>query len=191
MAGQIGPRRVVSREHVVRGACRYFLLYGTVDMDPLAEHLAISRATLYRVVHSRDALLADVLWRLGERLLMRARRQRSRGGVDGVIEVTRHFTGSLRRSRAFRAFLSGEPETAARVLFIAPDGVHRRVVRMQKDILIEADDAREWSPDNLDQLAFLYVRIVESALYAELLNCLRIDGDLAERAARAVLRPAG
>src|SRR3954467_10934199 len=58
------PRRAVSREQVTAGACRLFLERGTVDMDELALRLAISRATLYRVVHGRDQLLGDVLWRL-------------------------------------------------------------------------------------------------------------------------------
>ena len=48
------PRRVVSESDVVRGGCRYFLRHGTLEMDALAGSLAISRATLYRVVHSRD-----------------------------------------------------------------------------------------------------------------------------------------
>lgn len=46
-------RRVVTREQVVRGGCRYFLRHGTVDMDQLASALSISRATLYRVVQPR------------------------------------------------------------------------------------------------------------------------------------------
>src|SRR5687768_6039636 len=73
-------RRVVSERDVVRGGCRLFLERGTVEMDALAGSLAISRATLYRVVHSRDRLLGDVLWQLGEATLTRARAQRTASG---------------------------------------------------------------------------------------------------------------
>lgn len=180
-------RRVVSREQVVHGACRFFLRHGEVDMDGVARSLAISRATLYRVVHSRDGLLGDVLWRLGERQLVQARLRRRNGGVEGVLEITRHFVDRLRGAAPFRAFLRGEPETAARVLFNGSGAVHRRAVSAQKQILLEVPG--EWCAGPLDQVAFLYVRIVESAIYAELLGGQPLDRDLAERAARSVLLP--
>jgi hypothetical protein len=71
---------VVSRDDVVRGGCRHFLRHATIDMDALAGDLSISRATLYRVVHSRDGLLGDVLWRLAKRMLDDARRERTATG---------------------------------------------------------------------------------------------------------------
>lgn len=183
MSGPCRARRVVSREQVVRGACRFFLRHGAVDMDGVARSLAISRATLYRVVRGRDVLLGEVLWLLGERALARARRERRCAGVDGVLEVTRRFADELRVSAPFRAFLRAEPETAARVLF--HPSVHRRAVRAQREILLEVSGP--WSAAALDQVAFLYVRIVESAIYAELLGGVPLDHALAERAARAVL----
>ncbi|NUT47868.1 MAG: hypothetical protein HOV94_11250 [Saccharothrix sp.] len=155
-------------------------------MEALAGSLAISRATLYRVVHSRDGLLADVLWVLADRSLARARRERRHNGVEGVLEVTRRFVADLRAAGPFRAFLRGEPETAARVLFHASGGVHRRAVSAQKEILLEVEGG-SWSTAALDQVAFLYVRIVESALYAELLTGMPLDPALAEQAARTVL----
>jgi AcrR family transcriptional regulator len=178
--------RVVTPERVVRGACRFFLRHGTIDMGELAASMAISRATLYRVVHSRDALLGEVLWRLGDALLIRARRARQHSGVDGVIEVTRLFTAQVRAAEPFRAFLRAEPETAARVLLTASGGVHRRAVLAQQEILRE-NSGPAWSPASPHQQAYLYVRLVESALYADLLDDARLDPGLAERAARALL----
>lgn len=180
-----GARRVVSRDQVVRGACEFFLRHGGVDMDRLAAGLAISRATLYRVVHSRDGLLGDVLWLLGDRILLRARQRRTHGDVEGVLEVTRYFVDRLRSAAPFHAFLRDEPETAARVLFNGTGAVHRRAVTAQKQILLEVRGGPETA--ELDQVAFLYVRIVESALYAELLGGTPLDTDLVEQAARTVL----
>jgi hypothetical protein len=179
---------VVSQDQVVRGACRFFLEHGMVDMARLAESLAISRATLYRVAHSRDVLLGEVLWRLAERLLVRARRRRTHTGADGVLEVTRRFAEDLRVAGPFHDFLRSEPDTAARVLFTASGAVHRRVVSVHREILREAH-GDQWPQDALDQAAYLYVRIIESALYAELLGAAPPDAELVERAARAVLRP--
>ncbi|MGA6162442.1 QsdR family transcriptional regulator [Amycolatopsis magusensis] len=188
MAGPDRVRRVVSHEQVVLGACRFFLQHGMVDMDRLAASLAVSRATLYRVAHSRDGLLGEVLWRFTERLLTQARQRRRHAGVDGVLEVTRAFVGQLHAAAPFRAFLRTEPDTAARVLFTTSGVVHRRVVSLQLDILREVHGDRPWSAGSLDQMAYLYVRIIESAVYAELLGAAAPDPELVERAARAVLQ---
>ncbi|XVV00129.1 QsdR family transcriptional regulator [Actinosynnema sp. CA-248983] len=177
----MGARRVVSREQVVRGACRFFVRHGSIDMAGLATGLAVSRATLYRVAHSRDGLLADALWLLADRLLDRARRQRTDGGVDGVLQVTWDFVAQLDSAAPFRRFLCREPATAARVLL---HDVHRRAVAAQRDIL---RGLKPWPPGELDQAAFLYVRVVESVLYAELLGGTPLDRRLAERVARSLL----
>ena len=185
------PRRVVSERDVVRGGCRFFLQHGTLEMDALAASLAISRATLYRVVHSRDRLLGDVLWELGEQVLNRAREQRTATGVDGVIEVTHRFCVSLLRSEPFRDFLRAEPKTANRVLFTPAGGVHARAVAAQKEILLEAARRGELRlAADPDHLAYLYVRIIESTLYAELLNGQQPDLPLAERTIRSLLHAA-
>ncbi|MCO1597489.1 QsdR family transcriptional regulator [Micromonospora sp. RHAY321] len=183
----VPSRRVISAERVVQGGCLFFLRNATVDMDALAGALTVSRATLYRVVHSRDRLLGDVLWRLAERLLTQARAETTTTGVDGVLETTRRFAVAVRQARPFRAFLRAEPATAARVLFTPAGGVHARVVDAQRGILVAAAADPAWSPADLDGAAFLYVRIVESMLYAELIHGRRADPATAERAARAVL----
>ncbi len=179
-----GARRVISERDVVRGGCRHFLRHATLDMQRLAVELSISRATLYRVVHSRDRLLAAVLWRLGEHLLAEARRQRTRPGVEGVLQVTRLFCGRLRESAPYRTFLAAEPDAAARVLFTATGGVHAKMVAAQRQILQEAG-----APATSD-LAFLYVRVIESSLYAELFAGPPVDPAVAERAARSLLSAA-
>jgi hypothetical protein len=185
------PRRVVSESDVVRGGCRYFLRHGTLEMDALAGSLAISRATLYRVVHSRDRLLGDVLWYLGEQMLNRARAERTEPGVEGVIEITRRFCGYLLGAEPFRTFLRGEPKTATRVLFTPAGGVHARAVAAQKEILVETIRRGELRlVGDLDHLAYLYVRIIESSLYAELLTGQEPDLPLAERTIRSLLHQA-
>jgi AcrR family transcriptional regulator len=185
------PRRVVSREQVTAGARQLFLDRGTVDMDELAVRLAISRATLYRIVHSRDQLLGEVIWRLAEEALGRARRARRQTGVDGVLEVTRGFSSRIRRSGSFRHFLTREPETATRVLLTRIGGVHPRAVEAQKMVFCEAAPPGSapggWLRGDVDTLAYLCVRIFESMCYAELLCGRAPDDTLIEDAARALL----
>jgi hypothetical protein len=152
-------RRVLAPGAVVRGAARQFQSSGSLDMDLLATQLAISRATLYRIAGSRDALLGDALWALGGRALDRARAARRRPGVDGVIEVSRRFADRVWSAGAMRRFVAAEPSTAARVLFTPSGEVQRRAVLAQRDIFAEA-----WvkPPGDPLQLALLYVRIMES-----------------------------
>jgi len=160
-------------------------------MDRLAASLNISRATLYRVVQSRDQLLGDVLWRMAERELAAARRERTLPGVEGVLEISRRFCARLGAARPFRAFLLAEPNTASRVLLTPAGGVQRRVVAVQKEILLEAARSGDaWLATDLDRLAYLYVRIFESMLYAEMLTGHLLDPDLAERAAASLLMAA-
>ncbi|MEU4689527.1 QsdR family transcriptional regulator [Actinoplanes sp. NPDC023714] len=176
-------RRVVSDDEVTRAGCHFFLRHGTVDMDGLAAAMCISRATLYRVTHGRDRLLGDVLWRLADRMLAEARRRRTRAGVDGVVEVTHRFAEELLASEPFRRFLTAEPDAAARILLTHAGGLTERVVVTQQEIFREAGLDRA-GPD----VAYLYVRIIESALYAELVAGRPADLALAERAVRTLLR---
>ena len=180
--------RVINVEQVVSAGCRVFLQRGTVDMDELALALAVSRATLYRVINSRDRLLGEVLWRLAEQGFDRARASRTRNGVEGVLEVVHQFSDELLGSRPLRHFIATEPEAATRVLFTASGvGLHRRSVEAVKELFDEADPTGPWIVDDRENVAYLLVRIVESLCFAELLAGTPPDRDLAERTIRALL----
>jgi len=179
---------VVSVDQVTAAGRQYFLQHATIDMDELALALAVSRATLYRVINSRDRLLGEVLWQLAERTMTRARETRTRDGLEGVLDVIRVFSDGLLDSKPFRTFLANEPEAATRVLFTPAGGVHRRAVQLVKDLLAEAEPAEgPWIVGDHDNLAYLVMRIVESLYFAELLAGLPPDRDLAERTTRALI----
>ena len=183
-------RRVIAHDAVVRGAIQHFLRRSTLDMDALAVELAISRATLYRVAQSRDALLAEVFWVLSKLMLDTARAARTRTGVDGVIDISRHFGAQLRSAGTMRRFLADDREAAARVLFTPAGPVHDGIVATQLEIFAEAGLTAELGADaDLEFLAFLYVRIAGSALYAEFFTGRPADFAVAERALRALLSP--
>lgn len=179
--------RVLGRGAAVRGAVRQFQARGSLDMDLLAVELAVSRATLYRIGGGRDALLGDALWVLARRSLDRCRRERERPGADGVIEVSRRFADRLWSAPPMRRFVADDAETAARVLFTPSGEVHRRAVRAQSEIFVEAGAL--CPGDDLFPRAFLYVRLMESVLYGEMIVGRRVDFGVAETALRAVLSP--
>lgn len=184
-------RRVISYDAAVRAAIGLFIRTATVDMDALAQRLCVSRATLYRVVAGRDRLLGDVLWRQAEYLFVQASlvHHASDGeGADRILAVLRRFGVSILGAEPFRTFMAAEPETAIRVLFTPAGGVHERFVCLNRGLIEQAIAAGSYAPPfDLDDLAYVFVRIFESIWYAELLAGLEPDLDVADRVARAVL----
>lgn len=180
--------RVISYEQVVAAGRVQFLRDGTVNLDRLAAELAVSRATMYRLVEGRDRVLGDVLWSFAEPMLEQITGTTRARGFDAIIEVSVRFYQAILRAAPFRHFLSTEPEAAVRVLFTPAGGVHERAIRQQIKIFrtIQERDGIELRED-LESLAYLYVRIAESLLYADLLSGRAPDLRLVERAARAVL----
>lgn len=180
--------RVVTYPEVVTKARHHFERHATINMEGLAAELAVSRATLYRVVASRDRLLGDVLWSLGEPILDNARRAISPRDVDSVLKISRVFYQTIVAAPAFRSFVNDDPQTAIRVLCTPAGAVHERYVRSQRDIL---DEARRYGSlevrSDPDSLAYLYIRIYESMLYADVLIGRPPDVEPAEHAARALL----
>ena len=179
--------RVISVDQTVSAGCQYFLQHGTVDMDQLAVAMAVSRATLYRVISSRDRLLGEVLWQLAKQGMDRARARRTQDGIEGVLEVVRQFSDELLDSKPFRRFIANEPEAATRVLFSPAGGLHRRGVKAVKELFDEAAPAGPWIVDDWDNTAYLLVRIVESQYFAEMLAGTPPDRDLAERTIHALM----
>ncbi len=185
------PRRVVTPEQVAERARAYFLEHATVDMDALTHELAVSRATLYRVVHSRDRLLGDVLWWFAERLFDKVRKERDLPGVEGVLQVTRLFNQRLARADRLRAFLMAEPHCAARVLFTPAGDMLRRHVIVQREIFEDATPPDgPWLRGDLDHLAYLYACTITTGYYADILAGLVPNAEQTERVTRALLTQA-
>lgn len=180
--------RVISYEAIVAGARRHFLRKGTIDMEQLAHELAVSRATLYRAVDGRDRLLGDVLWSLADRTYEQARGRVRGRGVDAILEISHAFTEAVTTAAPFRRFLAEEPQTAMRVLLTPAGGVHERAVALHRELFAEAFDGREDElVGDLDTSAYLYVRLRESILYADIIGGRQPDPEVAERAVRALL----
>lgn len=163
----------------------HYLKHSTIDMDLLAGELAISRATLYRMVGSRDALLGEVFWALGRIFLAEASGEASGTGPDRVIQVSRLFAEMVTGAQQLKQFVAEEPQTAARVLLTTGSDVHHRAVDAQLEIFEASRVGGE--PEDLRRRAFLYVRLMESVVYSPVLGVPEMDFDLAEPALRALL----
>ncbi|WP_229074326.1 QsdR family transcriptional regulator [Actinoplanes sp. DH11] len=164
----------------------HYLHHSGLDMDLLAEELAISRATLYRAVGSRDALLGEVFWAIGRLLLDEAREEAEGHGADRVIAVSRQFAELMCTAQQLREFVAAEPHTAARVLITPVTEVQAKAVAAQLEIFRESGLTGGDETD-LRRRAYLYVRLIESVVHSELLGMPGVDFHLAEPALRALL----
>lgn len=180
-------QRVITYDEVVAAGTDRFEATGTIDLQALAEDLAVSRATLYRVIDGRDRVLGDVVWWFGARHHRRARDEIGGEGVDRAVRVLRRFGETILAQQSFRHFLEAEPDVAARVLFTPSGAVHERFVRANAELLHEVA-AAGGLPFDLDTTAYVVSRVYESMWYADLLSHREPDLDVADRVATAVLQ---
>ena len=186
----MGHGRVVAYDQVVTAAERLWHATEHLDMDELARAVSVSRATLYRVVGSRDRVLGDVLWRSGSRLLDRVAAAAQGDGVDRIVAIAERFDVRLLAYPPLRRLLREEPQTAFRVLMMPEAGVHTRFVARWRELLEQAErDGGLTLPLALDDAAYVFVRIGESVLYSDLLGGREPDLALAAQVQRSLLRP--
>lgn len=179
--------RVRSHDEVVEGAARWFAREATIDMQAIADALAISRATLYRIAGDQDQLLGDVLWLLTARTTAIAEQAARGSGVERLMDTSRRFQALVRDFSPLRRFTEQEPERAFRVLFTAGGDVHRRTVAHWTALLQTAAAAGELTlPFPAEQFAEMFVRLGESMLWSDLLGGSPVDVALWEQVQRAL-----
>jgi AcrR family transcriptional regulator len=177
-----GTTRVVSHDQVLALALRCFHEQSCLDMEQLAAELAVSRATLYRVVGSRERLLGDVLWHQGARAMDHHHAEIDAVGAERFLTLAERFNRGLIDYAPMRRFLREEPDTAYRVLFMPEARVHSRFVQLWRDLFTAAESRGEIRlPFDAGELAYVWVRIGESMLYADLLAGLEPKVELARR----------
>lgn len=142
-----------------------------LDMSALAAELGVGRATLYRWVGSRDALLGEVFWWRARRSHARAARA-SAGltGRDRILTSLQTFLTSAQSDTALHRFLATEPEVALRVLTSQAARVQAGSIAVIERLLAEeADAGRLALVIDRSTLAYVIVRICESFLYADVI----------------------
>ncbi|WP_407317866.1 QsdR family transcriptional regulator [Isoptericola halotolerans] len=184
--------RVITYPTALRTARRQFVASGGPAMDQLTEDLWVSRATLYRVVGSRDRLLGDVLWQLAARTLEQAwGRSADAGqrGVERLLDVARRFDDEVGAHEPLQKYLAVDPVDATRVLFGATARVHVRNVEAWADLVRREQETGNLGPlqFSVAETAFAFVRIGESVLFGSVLAGIEPDRRLGEHLRRTVL----
>jgi AcrR family transcriptional regulator len=143
-----------------------------LDMQSLARHIGVGRATLYRRVGNREQLLDHVIWWRGRRMV--ASQVLMTGHLSGAPRIAAVVAGALRaieRDRPLRALIESEPDVALRILTghrsVAGHGMVSALAS-----LIDLERRRGAFDADVDAptLAYAIIRISEGFLYADVIG---------------------
>ena len=147
-----------------------FMAGERVDMRALALELGVNRATLYRWWGSKELLLGEVISSLAEVTMVNARRAVPGRGAEHVAGVVQLGLEQMHTFPPMRAFLERDPEYALRVLTSRESIVQQRSVARMRDLLAdEVAAGRLRTKADLEDLAYVIIRIGESFLYSDLI----------------------
>ncbi len=174
---------------VFAAAVTIFLAGRRLDMQALARHLRVSRATLYRRAGNREELLDAVIWWRARRMVARQLQLTdSLRGADRIMAVIAGALRAIESDRPLRAFVAADPDAALRILTggrsAAAGGMTAALGR-----LIERERSRGCFAAELDpaSLAYAVTRISEGFLYADVLADRPPDIERAITVIRALL----
>jgi AcrR family transcriptional regulator len=162
-----------------------------LDMQGLADELGVSRATLFRHVGGRDALLGKALWVLTSCSLEAAAAAWETDRRPGELHTPgtgRHMNAIVSQSKGLRRLLDDEPALTLRVLTDPLGPVQPGVVTFVEGLLRR--DIAEFGLVTIiepNALAYALVRLSESFLYADVLAARKPDVATADRLQQALV----
>ena len=172
-----------------RIARRTFQRPERLDMGVLAEQLGINRVTLYRWVGSRDQLLVEVVWSLGARTLARLDAEAGETGAERIALIVTRFLDAVITHAGMQRWLAEEGEHAMRLLTRHDHDFQPRLIAAVRELLAREDaTGRLDLPVDLDEVAYVIVRLIESYVYLDLITGERPSARRAEPVLRLLLR---
>jgi AcrR family transcriptional regulator len=149
---------------------------GRLDMGSLAAELGVSRATLYRWVGTKELLLGEVLWSYAEASVYEARAAAHGKGADYLVDSIERYMRAALEFAPLTRFIKQDPQYALKVLASKHSPMQRRSIAAMRTQLAEQVDANDFRPAlELDDLAYVIVRIVESYLFSDVITGSRPD----------------
>ncbi len=151
-------------------ARRTFLAGERLDMQALAAELGVNRATVYRWVGGKELLLGEVISSFARATLRTARGEIPGEGPAYVAAVVERVLEQIHTFEPMRRFLERDPEYALRVLTLKDSTVQLGSVAAMRELLEEqVEKGALDTPADLDDLAYVIIRIGESFLYSDLI----------------------
>lgn len=159
-----------TRDDAVALARRTFMAGERLDMRGLAAELGVNRATLYRWVGSKEALLGEVISGFSRATTERNDRELPGTGPEHLAAVFQRGLEQIHSFEPMRRFLERDAEYALRVLTSKESTVQRESVAVVRELLErEAAAGRLDVPADLGDLAYVIIRVGESFLYSDLI----------------------
>jgi len=162
-------------------------------MRSLADQVGVNRATLYRWVGSRDQLLVEIAWSRTMLTLEYLDGRTEATGAERVVQIVGGYIDEVNNDPGTRRWLSEEGESAMRLL-TRRDPARRETdfqPRLQGALLTvlqeETDAGRMALPVDLNQLAYVLVRLIESYVYLDLITGEQPQSEQAEPILRLLL----
>lgn len=172
-----------------RLARRRFQAAERLDMSALADELGVNRVTLYRWVGSRNQLLVEVVWSLGERTLEQVDGRVRSKGAERIVQVVTRFLDAVITNEGMRRWLADEGELAMRLLTRHDTGFQPRLIEWVHGLLEQETEAGRLDlPADLHEVAYVIVRLIESYTYLDLITGEDPDARRAEPILRLLLR---
>jgi AcrR family transcriptional regulator len=170
-------------------ARRQFIAEGRLDMQGLAAELGVNRATLYRWVGGKEALLGEVISSFARQTVANARREIPGRGPEHVAAVVERALEEINSFEPMHRFLDRDPEYALRVLTSKESTVQRGSVELIRQLLADQVEAGALeTPVELEDLAYVIIRIGESFLYSDVIIGTEPDVEKAGEMVRLLLR---
>ncbi len=148
-----------------------------VEMGALAEVLGVNRATLYRWIGSRDALLGALVWERMDQGLRNAARRADSAGVVGTARLAAQLSGLFAGAdlkSPVRTFVSNEPVAAMRVM--TTGHVHEQLIDHFARLIDEETIAGTMSPRYPSgQIAELVVKTGEAVFWFDVASGRGLD----------------
>jgi AcrR family transcriptional regulator len=171
----------------LRLARRTFLAPRRLDMSVLADELGVNRVTLYRWIGSRDQLLVEVIWSLAQDTLALVDSGPRTRGAERIVSTVVGFLEAVISNPGMRRWLSEEGEHAMRLLTRHETDFQPRLIAAVHQLLEEEAETLDL-PVDLNELAYVVVRLIESYTYLDLITGEAPDAKRAEPILRMLLR---
>ena len=151
-------------------ARRKFLAGERLDMRGLAAELGVNRATLYRWVGDKERLLGEVISGFSRQTAEMNRTAVRGSGPRYVARVIQRGLEQIHSFEPLRTFIERDPEYALRVLTSQESSVQQTTISGIHDLLAAEVARGTLRPKvDLDDLAYVIVRVAESFLYSDVI----------------------
>lgn len=140
-----------------------------IDIGKLAAELGISRATAFRWVGSKEALVGEILWSFYKPTLERALADTPARGAERVATITAKAMRAILDSKPMRRWLEQDTEYALRLVTSETGVVQTHTVRFLRSVIKQEVAEGHMKPAlDVETLSLLVMRISTSFLYSDL-----------------------